>query len=51
MGFYYKFYSPKTGEKIDEGKYVGMPFFFTEFDKLGHNCAVKWDKDYQNIET
>lgn len=27
MGFYYNFYSPKTGKKIDEGKYAGMPFF------------------------
>jgi hypothetical protein len=50
MGFYYNFYSPKTGQKIDDGKYVGMPFFVTEFDTLGHKCAVKWDKNYKNIE-
>lgn len=50
MGFYYNFYSPKTGQKIDDGKYVGMPFFFTEFEALGHKCAVKWDKNYKNIE-
>lgn len=50
MGFYYNFYSPKTSQKIDKGKYAGMPFFFTEFDTLGRKCAVKWDKDYKNIE-
>lgn len=50
MGFYYNFYSPKTGKKIDEGKYGGMPFFFTKFDKLGHECAVKWDENYKNIK-
>lgn len=50
MGFYYNFYSPKTGKKIDDGKYAGMPFFFTEFGTLGHKCAVKWDKNYKNIK-
>lgn len=50
MGFYYNFYSPKTGKKIYDGKYVGMPFLFNEFDKLGRKCAAKWDKKYENIK-
>lgn len=50
MGWYYNFYSPKTGKKIDDGKYGGMPFFFTEYENLGYTCAVKWDKEYKNIE-
>lgn len=45
MSAYYYFYSPKTGEKIDEGKYVGLPFLwnseFTDATSLIHSCAVK----------
>lgn len=47
MGMYYYFYSPKTGKQIDEGKYVGMPFYDNRY---GCNCAVKWDKNSNNIE-
>lgn len=53
MSAYYYFYSPKTGEKIDEGKYVGLPFLwnseFTDATSLIHSCAVKKDKYYERI--
>jgi hypothetical protein len=29
MGYYYKFYRPYDMKKIDEGKFSGMPFFYT----------------------
>lgn len=50
MGLYYYFYSPKTGKKIDEGKYVSMPFCDNKVEAYGCNCAIKWDKNYNNIE-
>lgn len=53
MSAYYYFYSPKTGEKIEEGKYVGLPFLwnseFIDVTSLIHSCAVKKDKSYERI--
>ena len=30
MGYYYEFYDPIDMEKIEEGKFIGMPFFYNE---------------------
>lgn len=32
MGYYYEFYRPWDMKKINEGKFAGMPFFFTELE-------------------
>ena len=32
MGYYYEFYRPWDMKKINEGKFAGMPFFFTELN-------------------
>jgi hypothetical protein len=30
MGYYYTFYNPDNMEIIDEGKFIGMPFFWNK---------------------
>lgn len=53
MSIYYYFYSSKTGEKIDEGSYVGLPFLWNseiiDVSSFIHPCAVKKDKSYKRI--
>ena len=45
MGICYMFYHPKTLNKIDEGKYSGMPFFNENVESYGLiRCALKYGK-------
>jgi len=32
MGYYYEFYRPWDMKKIEEGKFAGMPFFYTDLE-------------------
>ena len=49
MSVDYYFYSPKSGELLKSGRYVGMPFLMTKHRDFGVSCAVKLDNSYKNI--
>lgn len=49
MSVDYYFYSSKSGELLDSGRYAGMPFLEAKNRDFGIPCAVKLTDNYKNI--